>query len=177
MAELHIFGQILGARGFDGSNLFCKWKLIFGDGWTLVEGCKEGQTQVDRHRWEEDRAVWSHPIDVHLTTRGIQDWPRLVLEVWRQDTYGRSDLSGYASCHLPSSPGHHLLQCATWRPLGSLSEETSRHFLGGSLRLADPDGACGRPCDRFRLRARSCGTVHLDVYVVQRDFDKYGIET
>jgi len=47
MAELHVIGQIFGASGFSESNLFCKWSVISGDGWRLLEGMHEGQTQVD----------------------------------------------------------------------------------------------------------------------------------
>jgi len=47
MAELHVLGQLFGATGFDRSHLFCKWAVITGDGWRLLEGVAEGQTQVD----------------------------------------------------------------------------------------------------------------------------------
>lgn len=103
------------------------------------------------------------------------DWPRLLLEVWHQDALGRSELVGYGSQHVPSSPGHHVVDCPTWRPLGTLSEEASRHFLGGGLHLRDPD-ACGRPGSRFQLRTEAMGVVHLDLYIIHRDFHKYGIE-
>ena len=35
---------------------------------------------------EEEMAVWSHPIDVHYTLKGIDGWPRLKLEVWGDST-------------------------------------------------------------------------------------------
>ena len=37
-------------------------------------------------------AVWSHPIDVHYTLKGIDGWPRLKLEVWGVDSFGRNEL-------------------------------------------------------------------------------------
>ena len=37
-------------------------------------------------------AVWSHPIDVHYTLKGIDGWPRLKLEVWGVDGFGRNEL-------------------------------------------------------------------------------------
>lgn len=177
MAELHVFGQILGASDFPCSGLFCKWSLKFGENWTLLEGSKEGQTQVDRHQYEDNRAVWSHPIDVHFSTRGIQDWPKLLIQVWHQDSFGRNELVGYGSLHLPSSPGFSTVSCPTWRPVGTLLEEVSRQFLGGGLHLSDPEEVCGSLGDRFRLRTEAMGSVQLELYSVHRDFHKYGIET
>lgn len=48
-----------------------------GEGWTLLEGLKEGQTQLNFHHYEH-KAVWCHPIDIHLTTLGIQCKCRLT---------------------------------------------------------------------------------------------------
>lgn len=99
MAELHIIGQIIGASGFPQSSLFCKWGIhtgalschfvtlwcilgtmrtilifisfISGGAWRLLSGLKEGQTQVDIPQIGE-MAYWSHPIDLHYSTKGLQ---------------------------------------------------------------------------------------------------------
>ena len=42
-----------------------------GSSWKLIEGLIEGQTQADNSE-DEDIAHWSHPIDVHFVTKGIQ---------------------------------------------------------------------------------------------------------
>lgn len=47
MAEVHIIGQILGAEGFRDRNVFCKWGIVAGSTWDLLEGTDQGQTQVD----------------------------------------------------------------------------------------------------------------------------------
>ncbi|XP_064487798.1 B9 domain-containing protein 2-like [Ornithodoros turicata] len=176
MAELHVFGQITGASEFATRNLLCKWCLIVGDGWTVLEGLREGQTHVNFHHYEEI-STWCHPVDIHLSTQGIQCWPKLYFQVWHQDHYGRNDLCGYGICFVPSTPGFHSLDCHIWRPLGSLSDEIARHFLGGSLHLQEPESTCGGGLDRFRLRTTGMGKIHLELYVIQRNFQKYGIET
>ena len=88
-----------------------------GSGWKKIEGPKSGQTQVDTPI-EEEVAQWCHPIDCHLVSKGLQGWPKLILEVRRQDQYGRSDLAGYGTCHVPPTPGTHILEVPTWRPAG-----------------------------------------------------------
>ena len=37
----------------------------------MIAGLREGQTQVDLPQ-NEDFAVWSHPIDIHFATKGLQ---------------------------------------------------------------------------------------------------------
>lgn len=47
MAEVHLIGELVGGDGFCSSNLFCKWGLVVGSAWKVLEGQHEGQTQVD----------------------------------------------------------------------------------------------------------------------------------
>ncbi|EHB02537.1 B9 domain-containing protein 2 [Heterocephalus glaber] len=134
MAEVHVIGQIIGATGFSESSLFCKWGIHTGAAWKLLSGVREGQTQVDTPQ-VGDMAYWSHPIDLHFATKGLQGWPRLHLQVWSQDSFGRCQLEGYGFCHVPSSPGTHQLDCSTWRPLGSWREQLARAFVGAAWKL------------------------------------------
>ena len=146
MAELHVLGQLFGATGFDRSHLFCKWAVITGDGWRLLEGVAEGQTQVDSPEvrviflpgWtsqDNDFCIWAHPIDMHYASKVIAGWPKLHLQVWSQDNLGRSSFGthlfcfpfnivvGYGFCHIPTAPGTHEVRCATWKPVGSTGEQ------------------------------------------------------
>lgn len=125
----------------------------------------------------EGQAIWCHPVDIHLSTRGIQSWPKLQFQVWQQDSFGRNDLYGYGTCYIPSSPGFHQMHCEIWRPVGSLSDEISRHFLGGSLHLRDPETICDTGSELYLLRTAGMGRVYLELYVIHRNFLRYGIET
>jgi B9 domain-containing protein 2 len=71
MAEVHVLGQIKGARDFEKESLFCKWELRIGTGWKIVSGLKEGQTQSDTPS-SGNTCVWAHPVDLHLHTKGLQ---------------------------------------------------------------------------------------------------------
>ncbi len=71
MAEVHVIGTIEGASGFPNQSLFCKWGIHTGGAWKVLAGVREGQTQVDNPQ-NEDRAVWSHPVDIHFATKGLQ---------------------------------------------------------------------------------------------------------
>nr|XP_031537681.1 B9 domain-containing protein 2 isoform X3 [Vicugna pacos] len=102
-------------------------------------------------------------------------WPRLHLQVWSQDSFGRCQLEGYGFCHVPSSPGTHQLDCPTWRPLGSWREQLARAFVGGGPQLLHGD-AIYSGADRYRLHTAAGGTVHLELGLLLRHFDRYGVE-
>ena len=112
-AELHLLGQLTGGSGFPLSSLFCKFSIESGSNFRVLQGVVEGQTQCDQPnvgslarppstcvrahrptaaRQEDEMAVWSHPIDVHYTLKGIDGWPRLKLEIWGVDGFGRNEL-------------------------------------------------------------------------------------
>lgn len=155
MAELHVTGQLLGGDGFPIESTFCKWKMEVGPNFRVVQGVSAGQTQCDVP-CEGEASVWAHPIDVHYALKGIEGWPRLQLEVFGVDAYGRSELCGYGSCMVPTSAGCHDLQCTTWRPCGTLREQLSTFFLGGNPRLKHTE-IVTRPTDRFRLHTQPSG--------------------
>ena len=75
--------------------MFCKWSLHSGGAWKVLQGLREGQTQVDQPSIGET-ANWCHPLDVHFATRGLQGWPKLHFQVFSHDPFGRSQLIGMA---------------------------------------------------------------------------------
>ena len=89
MAEVHLIGQVVSASDFfPYKSLFCKWGIHSGGAWKVLQGLREGQTQVDDPQ-AGDTAYWSHPIDVHYATRGLQGWPKIQVQVFHQDSFGR----------------------------------------------------------------------------------------
>lgn len=176
MAELHIVGQLVEASGFDTSpNVFCKWSIEAGKDWERIEGLAQGQTQVD-YPADGEVAVWQHPIDVHYSTRAAQGWPKLVIEVWHMDMYGRADLSGYGMCYIPTTAGTHSLSIATWRPIGTLRQQFSAFFLGGYPQLKHKQ-LVGDARDRYRLTTVASGEVRVELGIVLKDFSKFGVST
>lgn len=174
MAEVHIIGQILGASGFPENSLFCKWGIHAGSAWKLLAGVTEGQTQVDRPSLGET-AHWCHPVDVHYATKGVQGWPKLHVQVWHHDTYGREELYGYGFIHVPTSPGNHVLQCVTWQPVGSFRDQLLQEIVGGGPQLRYPN-VIYSGADRHRLQTVTRGTVHLELNIIVRNFEKFGVE-
>ena len=71
MAELHVMGQLVGASGFPLPSLFCKWSLLAGSNFRVLQGLSSGQTQCDTPG-EDEMAVWAQPLDIHFACRVSQ---------------------------------------------------------------------------------------------------------
>ena len=123
---------------------------------------------------EGEAALLAHPIDVHYAIKGIDGWPRLRLEIYGVDVYGRVELAGYACCIVPTTPGAHELRCSTWRPCGSLREQFATFFLGGGPRLKHKE-LITAPSDRFRLHTEPAGEVLLKLSVMPKDLERYNV--
>jgi B9 domain-containing protein 2 len=174
MAEVHIIGQIVSGTGFPEPRLFCKWGIHAGAGWKLLTGIREGQSQVDMPAFG-DTAYFCHPIDVHFSTKGLQGWPKIFMQIWHHDYFGRDELYGYGFCQIPTAPGMHEVECVTWRPVGSFWEEVSQLFVGGGPQLTDTN-LIFTGAERSNLRTKGMGTVKVQLNVVLRNFEKFGVD-
>ncbi|CAN0133352.1 unnamed protein product [Ectocarpus sp. 6 AP-2014] len=174
--EVHFIGEISGAEGF-GSGISCRFRVEGGRHWTCLAGLEEGQTHVMHMDYGDTFAPWNHPVDLHYTTKSIQGWPRMMLQVWQLDTHGRNVLRGYGFRHLPSTPGFSEVSVPCWRPSGSMQEETAAFFLGITPRLTAEDAVFNRAWDqRCRLITLPAGTVWLQMHGLFRNLEDQGVD-
>lgn len=178
MAELHIIGQILDATDFEDGSLFTKWSIQTGSCWRVLEGFNSGQTQLTIKRTVNSRAryPWSHPIDIHYATRGLQGWPRIEFQIWGVDWLGKANISAYGFVNVPTQPGYHELTCSTWRPVGDFRRRVMDYITGYRMHLIDPSDIVSSGLNRHAIQSISMGTVKVQLTVVLRGFDKYGLD-
>lgn len=187
MAEVHLIGQILKAEDFDEKYLFTKWIINTGSCWTLLEGFSEGQTflstksETSRVDYEQNAGpvmehCWSHPIDIHYQTKGLQGWPRLEFQVWGVDWLGKCNISAYGFMNVPTKPGLHHLTCSTWRPVGDFRRRFIDYITGYRMHLIDPSDIIGNGLNRHVIQAISMGRIQTELNVVLKGFDKYGVD-
>lgn len=182
MAEVHIIGQLLEAEDFTDRSLFVKWSINAGSCWTLLEGFNEGQTALSIVSTLNDSSnddikhPWSHPIDVHYLTKGLHGWPKIELHVWGVDWLGKCNISAYGFINIPMKPGFHELSCCTWRPVGDLRRRFIDYITGYRMHLVDPSDIISNGLNRHVIQSMSMGTIKLELNVVLKGFDKYGIE-
>eukprot|EP00743_Colponemidia_sp_Colp-15_P002927 GILK01003167.1.p1 GENE.GILK01003167.1~~GILK01003167.1.p1 ORF type:complete len:182 (+),score=8.56 GILK01003167.1:42-548(+) len=123
-AEVHLLGQLVGAEGFGTTDgIFCEIHVETGEHWSLINiGADHSQTQTSYPEHGEF-AAWCHPFDLHYETNSVHGWPKLQLQVWKLDQFGRCDILSYGMCHLPSTAGSYNIVVPTWRFLGTTRAE------------------------------------------------------
>lgn len=92
--------------------------IVIGHGWKIISGHEKGQTQESCDLYTNN-PVWDHPIDLHYTTQTLQNSPKLLLQVFCRDNYGRLIFLSYGVYNVPLSPGSYILDCHTWKPIGT----------------------------------------------------------
>ena len=59
-------------------------------------------------------------MDLHYTCEAIRGWPKLIVEVWGEDSFGRNSIAGYGMLTFPLSNGDFKLEIDCWTPLACL---------------------------------------------------------
>lgn len=176
MPEVYVLGQILGASDFGPAPLRCRWQLVVGDEhWKSIQGETEGQTHLVLPEDDGEFCVWSHPLETHYSTSGIEGWPQLTVQVWTQDEHKRNEIAGYGCCRIPTAPGMHELDLVTWAPEGGLVDRIAGALLGGKPQLKHPEVVTDAGVDRCALRTVTSGTVHLEFQVLTKGFAEHGV--
>lgn len=176
MAELHIIGQVLDAKHFEEPNLFCKWSIQTGPFWKVLEGAPEGETSTDRSRFEHNKSVFCAPIDLHLALRSIQGWPKLHVEIYSVTPFDRFYPVGFGFAHLPIRPGAHQLELPTWKVApNTVLDSVQQKFHAGGLTVAKSD-LIYSGVERYKLKTLSSGVVRVELMLIFKDFDKFGVE-
>ena len=75
MAELHVFGQLVGGSNFALPNLFCKWSLEAGSNFRVLQGTGQGQTQCDHPNVPPPAALPRSPRGDHARSLALRRRP------------------------------------------------------------------------------------------------------
>jgi B9 domain-containing protein 2 len=138
---------------------------------------------------EEQVAEWNEPLDLSFACTSLMGWPKLSIQVYQSDFWGRIDLgeiqrvlvfacslltapaAGYAWCHVPTTAGKHVVELVVSRPRGSWWDDVSAYFLGGTPRYEKPQVVLGGE-SRFGHRTVSTGLVEVEMNVVFKGFQR-----
>ena len=193
--QLYVVGELVGLTGVSDSaaaGAHCKWSVVASNHWEHVSGADSGASQGDSPAEGNSMFVFQHPIDVCYETSAddatVAGMPHIEIEVRWLDSYGRSDLGGYAVVHVPAAPGMHELSCRVWRPKGSMGDRIASFFVGGNPQLRDAkmrygreqpgDGDIGTRLTRSaggqRMSTTPSGEVHLRLSVCRKGAEATG---
>jgi len=62
------------------------------------------------------------------------------------------------------------------RFIGSAHHEIIRHFIGGCPELVETD-LIANPAERYRLKTIPSGSAFVELGIILRNFEKFGVET
>lgn len=117
--EVHFIGEISKGFGFfqqhpssffsssssSSSSISCKWKIEWGDSFSILAGESKGQTQYSLMDEDDRSCTWNHPMDLHFASASMKGWPRIIVQLWELDKYGRTLLGGFGFAHFPCTKG------------------------------------------------------------------------
>ena len=92
------------------------------------------------------------------------------MKVWRLDQYGKLDNIAYGVTNLPNETGSFDLECPTWRPMTSWTEESHNFYLGGPPKLVNTNVIVKELNHRKYLTTMSSGTIIVHCEVLMKSF-------
>jgi len=172
-----VTGQIESCEMLGHDNLFCRYTIQYGTDWQMLEGQREGISQISRKAsGQNKRVVWNFPIDVSFKSTNAFGWPQLVVTVAGMDSFGREVIRGYGCVHLPLSPGRYTKYIRLFRPMSSTPLNsflsslpmfgTPPEFVNSQF-VADAEG-------REAVRVTSDGIVKAQFNIITKDMAKFG---
>eukprot|EP00877_Chromochloris_zofingiensis_P007438 jgi/Chrzof1/2948/Cz12g05150.t1 len=168
-------GQVEGAEISGCDNAYCKFEIIAGEDWQLLDGMENGITQVARQAAGPDKhLVWNFPIDVTYKSTNAFGWPQVIVSVYGVDAFGRDVIKGYGSIHVPTCAGRFNLKLRLFKPRSaSLLQGFTSWLSGMPAEFSDPRfPASGE--GREVTRVVSNGHVNIQVNVLTKDMAAFG---
>ncbi len=145
-----VSGEICAAWDFDANVVYVQYQLLLPSDWrsdsekyadgVITQGC----TQFSLGMPGSDGKTYYRfglPLELSLlatcTADSLTKTPKIVLKVVSVDCYDRHQIAGYGYVDLPSVPGAHTIEVATWKPELEVENRLKTYFVGGCPELDD----------------------------------------
>ena len=173
-----ITGQLESGEFQTLDNMYVKFKFVYGPDWKAVGGPDQGTSQTSRKgSTDDDEVVWNFPIDVALKATSAYGWPRLVLSVYRQDSFGRDIIQGYGSMLVPTVAGRYTRYVRMFAPVSSSPFQSMLVWLTGNKPEFYHPEFVARSDGREVTRVEAAGLVKVSVNVMTRGMSAFGYAT
>eukprot|EP01041_Mallomonas_annulata_P002148 gene2148-4179_t len=171
-----VSGQIEKADFGSLEDIYCRYSYFFGPDWMIKTGIQTGISQTSRKSTSniEDGIVWNFPIDVTFKSTNVFGWPRIALNVYGMDFFGRDVVRGYGSALIPPIAGMHEIDVETYVPMGSsMLNNLISWLMGNPPEFFDSTLVC-KGEGREVTRVQSTGYVRLKINVVTKGMQAVG---
>ena len=163
------------AQIIECKNAYCKYSVVHGEDWQVLDGMEDGISQITRKASALDnRLVWNFPVDVTYKATNAFGWPQLILSIYGLDIGGRDVIKGYGSVHFPTAPGKYKLKVHLYKPMSSSWMQGFLGRLSGTpAEFVDPKFP-GHGDGREVVRAEATGHVIVNLNIMTRDMERFG---
>ena len=169
--QLHIIGKITGGLNFNSQNIYVKYNFKVGEDWNLLAGSLQGET-FQSEEYDDNKFIpLEHPFDLNFAAKAIRGWPKMILEVWEVDSYGRNSIAGYSQILMPTKPGDYKLKAECWRPRGGFFDR----LIGSYPELIYKDVVITNE-SRLGFKTETTGTIEMEISIVAKDFQFHGVK-
>ena len=168
-------GRSGAAQIIECKNAYCKYSVVHGEDWQVLDGMEDGISQITRKASALDnRLVWNFPVDVTYKATNAFGWPQLILSIYGLDIGGRDVIKGYGSVHFPTAPGKYKLKVHLYKPMSSSWMQGFLGRLSGTpAEFVDPKFP-GHGDGREVVRAEATGHVIVNLNIMTRDMERFG---
>ncbi|QDZ21269.1 B9 domain-containing protein [Chloropicon primus] len=175
--DVFVMGTVVGLRpaanselGGWGKSLWCEWKVVKDDKWSIVRGGREGLTHKALPSTDDGLYVWQSPLNVQLRTKTSFDWPKLCFTIFERDGLMSTDtVFGYSLVSLPMEPGYHRLEAKCWRPTSRvkcIDCELSVAYTGIRPELRSKSLIWQREGPYMNMQTVGIGAIELELNIV-----------
>ena len=129
-------------------------------------------------------AVFNHGFECHVFRRkftedvldtGSMLPARVLMSVYRKDSWDRHNFLGYSFLDIPTNPGMYDVSCRLWAPVGTIHDTLKARFCGVSpglmsvRNMASVEGGEENPTNRSFLKTRTVdGNVRVLLNIVEQ---------
>ncbi|RZF42347.1 hypothetical protein LSTR_LSTR004155 [Laodelphax striatellus] len=187
--NVHVFGEIRGARYFDLENIFVRYHLELPNGWSC-QTADDSSGITQQAKILDGFANLNHLFEMTLTynnTSSSDDgkeqkpelseaFPKLFFDVVGLDSWGRVGREGCSWARVPPISGQHYFHLQCWRPMENLSMSSTnmlkRYFIGGTPHLANmsfngiPESFQGGRLSKFGVKEIATGELEICLNII-----------
>eukprot|EP00347_Sterkiella_histriomuscorum_P007499 403348687 len=135
---------------------------------------------VSQHSYKSQqtnrRVVWNYPFELAFSSTNVSGWPQIVLTMTNRDFFGRDQICGYGTVHIPTQPGTHTRYINLFRPISSsLLSQVFGWFKGKNAEFISPTELLAKNEGREVTRVESSGVLKIQFHITVKNMDDFGI--
>ncbi len=176
---LSIQGMIESGHFFEGDAIYCKYDIVNGPDWKILNGMKSGQSQhACQGEGSSNFFVWNLPFELSLSSTNPSGWPQVVISCFCPDFFGREVLKAYGLVRVPTTQGIHTRTVQMFSPVSSsIVVDAIGIFLGQKAEIINAPKVIATGEGREIMRAKSEGamTVKFNIQMINMEELGYNI--